>query len=216
MDQIRQGVHVTSISPEAQAQLSQLVNLQEDALCFVVQTRIVKSLWFEGMYGRYDMVDKAHSETFRWIYDSTRSEESEHRSGDDYSGEDDVDAIVSGKESVVSDGGEDDLGDNERGDVVNDDKRDDVVSDGERDDSSDRLASEVEIEQDKMRCRAREKFVTWLSEGEGVFHISGKLGSGKSTLMKYICDHWQTEEHLKKWAGTRIPIYNIVCDTAPH
>lgn len=31
------------------------------------------------------------------------------------------------------------------------------------------------------------KFVQWLSFGDGIFHICGKLGSGKSTLSK-----WQT------------------------
>ncbi|KAM7201223.1 hypothetical protein V8F20_004969, partial [Naviculisporaceae sp. PSN 640] len=41
----------------------------------------------------------------------------------------------------------------------------------------------------------------WLAAGDNVFHITGKVGSGKSTLMKYICDHPQTAEHLMKWAG---------------
>lgn len=28
------------------------------------------------------------------------------------------------------------------------------------------------------------KFIQWLSSGDGIFHICGKLGSGKSTLSK--------------------------------
>ncbi|KAI0201204.1 hypothetical protein F4808DRAFT_469847 [Astrocystis sublimbata] len=42
-------------------------------------------------------------------------------------------------------------------------------------------------------------FVTWLREGAGFFHISGKPGAGKSTLMKHICSHPKLEEYLKVW-----------------
>ena len=45
-------------------------------------------------------------------------------------------------------------------------------------------------------------FVNWLSNGSGIFHIAGKLGSGKSTLMKYLYEHDRTMEHLNEWAGT--------------
>ncbi|RAH66362.1 uncharacterized protein BO66DRAFT_331690, partial [Aspergillus aculeatinus CBS 121060] len=34
-------------------------------------------------------------------------------------------------------------------------------------------------------------------------HISGKPGSGKSTLMKYICQHKATEKHLKLWSTNK-------------
>ncbi|KAI1388692.1 uncharacterized protein F4822DRAFT_443533 [Hypoxylon trugodes] len=33
---------------------------------------------------------------------------------------------------------------------------------------------------------ARDSFIGWLKHGSGIFYISGKPGSGKSTLMKYI------------------------------
>lgn len=45
-------------------------------------------------------------------------------------------------------------------------------------------------------------FVNWLSNGSGIFHIAGKLGSGKSTLMKYLSEHGRTMELLNEWAGT--------------
>lgn len=51
---------------------------------------------------------------------------------------------------------------------------------------------------------ARESFIHWLSCGTGIFHISGKMGSGKSTLMKFLCDHDRTEAELQKWAGMHI------------
>jgi hypothetical protein len=47
-----------------------------------------------------------------------------------------------------------------------------------------------------------DSFVEWLSSGTGVYHIAGKLGSGKSTLMKYLVGHSRVREELQKWAGT--------------
>ncbi|KAI9162965.1 small s [Paramyrothecium foliicola] len=43
-------------------------------------------------------------------------------------------------------------------------------------------------------------FVDWLKHGAGIFHIAGKPGSGKSTLMKYLCRHKKTRSHLDAWA----------------
>jgi Cdc6-like AAA superfamily ATPase len=46
-------------------------------------------------------------------------------------------------------------------------------------------------------------FKNWLENGDDIFHISGKPGSGKSTLMKFLCRHRQTESSLKRWAGEK-------------
>lgn len=43
----------------------------------------------------------------------------------------------------------------------------------------------------------------WLESQSGVYWISGKPGSGKSTLMKYLVAHPQTAELLKTWAGAQ-------------
>ncbi|KAI1467827.1 uncharacterized protein F4812DRAFT_427711 [Daldinia caldariorum] len=45
-------------------------------------------------------------------------------------------------------------------------------------------------------------FADWLREGEGIFHILGKPGAGKSTLMKFIWKHKITKDMLNIWAGT--------------
>ncbi|KAI8627405.1 hypothetical protein F5Y19DRAFT_477620 [Xylariaceae sp. FL1651] len=44
-------------------------------------------------------------------------------------------------------------------------------------------------------------FPDWLESGDGIFHICGKPGSGKSTLMKYLCRHPTTKELLNRWSG---------------
>ncbi|KAJ4302647.1 hypothetical protein N0V90_001536 [Kalmusia sp. IMI 367209] len=60
-----------------------------------------------------------------------------------------------------------------------------------------------EKEQLERRAETRARFVAWLNSGGGVFHISGKAGSGKSTFMKFICNHKRTEAELKTWAGQK-------------
>ena len=41
--------------------------------------------------------------------------------------------------------------------------------------------------------------LTWLQSGNGLFWVSGKPGSGKSTLMNYMVGHQSTIEALEKW-----------------
>jgi len=50
--------------------------------------------------------------------------------------------------------------------------------------------------------KASGRFLGWLSSPDGgIFHIAGKPGSGKSTLMKFLFDHERTREELTNWAG---------------
>jgi hypothetical protein len=46
-------------------------------------------------------------------------------------------------------------------------------------------------------------FKTWLASQNGIYWISGKPGSGKSSLMKYISHHNLTESMLDQWAGNQ-------------
>jgi hypothetical protein len=45
------------------------------------------------------------------------------------------------------------------------------------------------------------QFLQWLRCPTDIFWIGGKAGSGKSTLMKFLCEHHQTDTLLSKWAG---------------
>lgn len=47
------------------------------------------------------------------------------------------------------------------------------------------------------------RLVQWLRHGQGVFWITGKPGSGMSTMMKFLCDDFQTITALKEWAGSK-------------
>ncbi|KAF6827838.1 hypothetical protein CPLU01_08857 [Colletotrichum plurivorum] len=57
------------------------------------------------------------------------------------------------------------------------------------------------------RKEAREQFQGWLSGRSGIFHISGKAGSGKSTLMKLLFTDAQSRVELRRWAGERKLIF---------
>ncbi|KAG4285027.1 hypothetical protein FPRO06_06287 [Fusarium proliferatum] len=58
-------------------------------------------------------------------------------------------------------------------------------------------------EQTNLTTKQREsqrKLLKWLEHGSGVFWVSGKPGSGKSTFMKFVADHHMTMEALSRWA----------------
>ncbi|KAH9204764.1 hypothetical protein DL95DRAFT_494636 [Leptodontidium sp. 2 PMI_412] len=144
--QLRRGVTVTEIGQRAQEQLRELLNLSEAACQAVAQQSILKALAFSDMYGRFEGVEKAHLNTFGWIYGDKPSP-----------------------------------------------KADPDINQHQKDNQSDEDDASVQ----------REKWTNWLSSGNGIFHIAGKLGSGKSTLMKFLCSHPQTKVALQKWAGHR-------------
>ncbi|KAF5968273.1 P-loop containing protein [Fusarium coicis] len=47
----------------------------------------------------------------------------------------------------------------------------------------------------------KQPFRSWLEKGEGIFHITGKPGSGKSTMMNFLANHPETRSLLDKWAA---------------
>lgn len=51
-----------------------------------------------------------------------------------------------------------------------------------------------------LRLEIRKRFIGWLEHGNGIFHVSGKPGAGKSTLMKYLSESEQVVNHLSTWA----------------
>lgn len=80
----------------------------------------------------------------------------------------------------------------------------DIVDSNDSGASMDFSRSEAQQKKDEefqMRKESREKFLMWLSTGTGIFHISGKMGCGKSTLMKFLCQHPETHTRLDKWAS---------------
>ncbi|SCO26355.1 related to small s protein [Fusarium fujikuroi] len=54
---------------------------------------------------------------------------------------------------------------------------------------------------------ARDNFVDWIEHGSGISHISGKPGSGKSTLMKYLCQQGETKQYLDICAADKSLVF---------
>lgn len=53
-------------------------------------------------------------------------------------------------------------------------------------------------------CREKStEFMDWLYYGNDLFWISGKAGSGKSTLMKFLYNNKKTREWLARWAAPK-------------
>jgi hypothetical protein len=60
---------------------------------------------------------------------------------------------------------------------------------------------------DEQGDRHWSNFVTWLEGDEDhLYWITGKAGSGKSTLMKYILHEERCLKHLQVWAGNNTPL----------
>ncbi|KAF4826608.1 Vegetative incompatibility protein HET-E-1 [Colletotrichum tropicale] len=53
-------------------------------------------------------------------------------------------------------------------------------------------------------------FQTWLQHDSGIYWVSGKAGSGKSTLMKMVSNDERTRHHLLEWsAGSRLLVLSF-------
>lgn len=53
---------------------------------------------------------------------------------------------------------------------------------------------------------ATKRYASWLIDETSIFHVIGKPGSGKSTLMKFLYENPGTENGLKIWAGNKLLI----------
>lgn len=54
--------------------------------------------------------------------------------------------------------------------------------------------------------RADSGFSSWLQSGKGIFWIQGKAGSGKSTMVKFVCESFHVMNVLEQCVPTRAPL----------
>lgn len=215
LDSMRKGSTVSSLSPDAQAQLHSLWAVSEHADNLIAQQRILATLRFDGMYQRYEDVAEAHAETFAWIFTDKAGTETPSNTGsdaDDPSIEDtyaEDQYVIIGKKKLDD---EDEAPPPPYTSLASEDAPKEAIKGLERigswtttDDTSTPLdlvppPSSVAVV-DRTKAAAKESLAAWLSSGNGIFHLSGKLGSGKSTLMKFLCEHELARTKLEAWAG---------------
>lgn len=53
------------------------------------------------------------------------------------------------------------------------------------------------------RLSHEENFIEWLTNGNDIFWVTGKAGSGKSTLMKFLSNHKSSTSALQRWADEK-------------
>lgn len=177
---------------------------------------ILQSIFFSSMNHREESMESASDGTFDWIFEEKRQRPSDDEdNSDDHS--DDVNDEARGSQSDPDSAG--DANPEAANNVDNS-----LPTSGSRPPSPDADESAPEtsppraphhgrgdrIRQEELerRALARDNFTAWLRSRAGVFHISGKAGSGKSTLMKFLCSHKRTREELRIWAGEgRKPVF---------
>jgi hypothetical protein len=143
------------------------------------------------MYVREDRIHSAERNTFKWILEDGRPDKSIIRDQDIARSQDEED--------------EDDDYDYEENDTAEDEDGDDGYEESSSGSSSISSHSRWPLDTESLELRAytRSTFQDWLKNGQNVFHISGKAGSGKSTLMKLIVGNKRTYKFLHEWAGER-------------
>ncbi|KAM7191942.1 hypothetical protein V8F20_009066 [Naviculisporaceae sp. PSN 640] len=55
----------------------------------------------------------------------------------------------------------------------------------------------------KKTAQSNTTFQEWMTSGKGLYWISGRAGTGKSSLMKFLDDDPRTEPTFQRWAGGR-------------
>ncbi|KAH8753622.1 hypothetical protein F5883DRAFT_574719 [Diaporthe sp. PMI_573] len=210
--QAQQRRHSGSVSFDPSVLVS---SIQESLAKLVKATQVVtqedvvlQRLWFTELGGRERTVEMPHERTFRWLLYREPEE-----------GEQDTEPVTrrtpsSGKTSCSDQ--------NAGSDDDNDAMSFRTAPDGERRDEpdvfagagssiSDQIVTPDSVKGSKYNRRVwraemewrnqkRESFLNWLRNGDKVFYCSGKAGSGKSTLMKFLSHDGRTRDELSYWS----------------
>lgn len=226
--QLGQSGHSSGTSPD---QLSILSSVQKSLAKLVEATQVVaredvilQRLWFPELGNRERTIETPHKNTFRWLlYDSDLPNPGSQVSEGKVEC---VDPKLTGAPSPGRDAcSGQSAGSVDENDAMSfrtalnwediDDSDDLKYSkdDSESCSSQDSTAPSVLArskesrrlwrEQRKWRNQKRRSFLKWLRTEDGIFYCSGKAGSGKSTLMKFLAHERRTREELSFWSRAK-------------
>lgn len=226
--QLRQGGHSSGTPPD---QFSLLSTIQQSLAKLVEATQVVaqedvvlQRLWFPELGGRERTIEMPHKNTFRWLlYESDLPDPGSRVSAEkaEYFEPEVTGAPTPGRDSCSGQSASsvdeyDAMSFRIAPDWEHTDDSDALEHlkyDSESCSSKDSTAPSVLQrskqsrrlwrEQRKSRNQKRQSFLNWLRTEDGIFYCSGKAGSGKSTLMKFLAQERRTREELSFWSQSQ-------------
>ncbi|KAL0943905.1 uncharacterized protein CTRU02_201792 [Colletotrichum truncatum] len=188
------------------------------------ERQILDKLWFSELQTRAFSIEEAHRGTYRWLLHDPDTDPEQHWEGNSETLSDVSDDNVYFDRSVDDEDYEEYYGDDHEYENENDGEESSEEDEGEEDIEGDqrmRGPRQTETTQSQRQTESqstfiyathrlgteqgerriwRERFKSWLESENGFFYITGKPGSGKSTLMKSIGQDPATRNLLEAWA----------------
>lgn len=151
---------------------------------------ILRRLYFSSMHSRLDTVSEAEMGTFAWLLEDEAEE---------------LHLVKSGPTKFTTNtNNSSPKSQNEPNEQGTDPKIDEEYEEDENSAGANHPTNKPSIkysDEQRLKEEARRSFLEWLRSGDGIYHISGKAGSGKSTLVKFLCQNPRLTNELEQWAG---------------
>lgn len=181
---LRSNVNISSLSQHAETRLRQIFTLPEQIRTLITGRRIINLLQFEDMHERFDDIAIAHSGTFAWVLDDQNVLRPKTKSHGAWQAQEMADHTRLSESSPPA-------------------QYPTVVGIAPASWASMTDDKSLKLRDDSTIANEPNIFTSWLRTGTGVFHFAGIPGSGKSTLMKFLCDHPRTMAYCATWANSR-------------
>lgn len=224
----RQSKNSTSIPPDPSQLLStiqtSLSKLVQASRALTQEDAVLQRLWFPELGSRERTIEWPHEQTFRWLlYDpGIHSPDSQDLEGKGHLAEQITQGVPSSERLSCSDqiagpGNDNDAisfhtgPDGDKNGVLYGLRDSEAISQPPIAQSNDdcRVLGNFEKSytawrrEREWRIQKRESFLKWLRTEEGIFYCSGKAGSGKSTLMKFLASERRTRDELSFWSTSK-------------
>ena len=161
-----------------------------------LQQSFIDDLYNQILQSRSRQVAEAANETYEWIFGDLNDQDKDEGAVDDQgrnsvSTTDEAGTFYGAHASKQNDKTKD------RSNEPSKNKHQDgKISTG---DSSKTM--ERPLKKRRLNTNHSTGFSEWLRKGHGIYWVTGKPGSGKSTLIKFIARHPKTKIALQEWAG---------------
>ncbi|KAJ4386878.1 hypothetical protein N0V93_009777 [Gnomoniopsis smithogilvyi] len=179
--------HEAQQTKEAIAQVDQkadrIVVLHDIQVDEQARKRFIQSLKYPGLNERRNRVGDAYEDSLKWVFVGDNDDDEASQSNYSYDSDEEPHSLSASYTESESDsesnGGEQS---NTKATLLEE------ADDGDRD-----LEDPSQLQWNS--------FSNWLSSTDSIYWMSGKPGSGKTTLVKYVLEHEQTRKHLDIWSS---------------